>query len=462
MKKNIAALLMLAFILTMISVTAIHAVAAEEAVQTYTVNYVVFGETETATKNKGEPLTIKDCSRSGYIFKGWALEKGGREVYDSGDVYSNDADTTFYAILGLACGNSGCSDGYLSTIPCTNKSCNGGKVSIVCPDCKGNGSITEKTNCVYCGADGKVGSDVWKECELCAVSYKPDCSRCNGYGSYLTQTQTTCTYCYGTGKWTVNTECPKTITVNCSTCGGDGRENRTSDCPDCVSSIKVNSYYIGYDANGGTGAPTSQRKSYGEDIILHSEVPKRAGYTFLGWSTTADGAVEYLPGEEFDKNDSFTLYAVWEEGGAIQPPVATGKLGDVNADGAIDQFDYILVKRHYFETRYLTDDELTRADVNSDGAIDQFDYILIKRHYFGTYTIESESSGNEPGLDEAVRTGVTLADLYLREAPSTVSAVIGRIPNGATVRIKGQSGGWYLVEFNGITGYASSDYIEVN
>ena len=69
---------------------------------------------------------------------------------------------------------------------------------------------------------------------------------------------------------------------------------------------------------------------------------------------------------------------------AVQNDVS---LGDVNADGAIDQFDYILVKRHYFETRLLTDDELPRADVNGDGAIDQFDYILIKRHYFGTYII---------------------------------------------------------------------------
>ena len=63
-------------------------------------------------------------------------------------------------------------------------------------------------------------------------------------------------------------------------------------------------------------------------------------------------------------------------------------LGDVNADYTVDQFDYILIKRHYFETRYLTDDELPRADVNADGVIDQFDYILIKRIYFGTYTIE--------------------------------------------------------------------------
>lgn len=63
------------------------------------------------------------------------------------------------------------------------------------------------------------------------------------------------------------------------------------------------------------------------------------------------------------------------------------KLGDVNNDGEIDQFDYILVKRHYFETRKLTDDEFKRADVNEDGVVDQFDYILIMRHYFGSYVI---------------------------------------------------------------------------
>ncbi|MBE6683755.1 MAG: hypothetical protein E7595_06370 [Ruminococcaceae bacterium] len=64
-----------------------------------------------------------------------------------------------------------------------------------------------------------------------------------------------------------------------------------------------------------------------------------------------------------------------------------GMLGDVNNDEAINQYDYILVKRHYFETRYLTDDEMTRADVNGDGNVNQYDYILIKRHYFGTYVI---------------------------------------------------------------------------
>ncbi len=69
------------------------------------------------------------------------------------------------------------------------------------------------------------------------------------------------------------------------------------------------------------------------------------------------------------------------------PPVVSGKLGDVNNDGKIDQYDYILVKRHYFETRVLSESEALRADVNKDGKVDQYDYILIARHYFGTFVI---------------------------------------------------------------------------
>ena len=81
-------------------------------------------------------------------------------------------------------------------------------------------------------------------------------------------------------------------------------------------------------------------------------------------------------------------------------------LGDVNADGAIDQFDYILVKRHYFETRYLADEEIARADVNRDGEVNQFDYILIKRHYFGTFVIESDNQeSSEPDYFPDTETG---------------------------------------------------------
>ncbi len=65
-----------------------------------------------------------------------------------------------------------------------------------------------------------------------------------------------------------------------------------------------------------------------------------------------------------------------------------GILGDVNNDEVINQYDYILVKRHHFATRTLTDSEFTRADVNKDGVVNQYDYLLIARHYFGTYVIK--------------------------------------------------------------------------
>ncbi len=62
-------------------------------------------------------------------------------------------------------------------------------------------------------------------------------------------------------------------------------------------------------------------------------------------------------------------------------------IGDLNDDGAVDQYDYILSRRHYFGTITLDEKMLVRADVNCDEKVDMYDYILICRHYFGTYTL---------------------------------------------------------------------------
>lgn len=73
-----------------------------------------------------------------------------------------------------------------------------------------------------------------------------------------------------------------------------------------------NAYVIKYNANGGEDAPASQSKEYGIDVQLSSEEPIREGYTFKGWSTSANATVAtYQPGEMFDLNQSITLYAVW-------------------------------------------------------------------------------------------------------------------------------------------------------
>lgn len=71
-------------------------------------------------------------------------------------------------------------------------------------------------------------------------------------------------------------------------------------------------YTISYNANGGTGAPSSQTKTYNSTLTLSSAKPTRTGYDFKGWATSASGSVAYAAGASYTANASVTLYAVWQ------------------------------------------------------------------------------------------------------------------------------------------------------
>ena len=49
----------------------------------------------------------------------------------------------------------------------------------------------------------------------------------------------------------------------------------------------------------------------------------------------------------------------------------------------------------------------------------------------------------------------------MRSYPAITGKIISSIPNNATVMVNGQTGNWYVVTYNGISGYASADYIIV-
>lgn len=76
---------------------------------------------------------------------------------------------------------------------------------------------------------------------------------------------------------------------------------------------KKDSYTITFNANGGSGAPSKQTKWYGETLTLSSTKPTRTGYIFKGWaaSSTATSAT-WSAGGSYTKNESDTLYAVWQ------------------------------------------------------------------------------------------------------------------------------------------------------
>lgn len=64
----------------------------------------------------------------------------------------------------------------------------------------------------------------------------------------------------------------------------------------------------------------------------------------------------------------------------------------------------------------------------------------------------------------AVRWGTVTTDgsgLNIRSYPGTNGNIIGSIPNGAAVMISGETNGWYVVSYNGVTGYSSSQFITI-
>ena len=73
-------------------------------------------------------------------------------------------------------------------------------------------------------------------------------------------------------------------------------------------------YNISYNANGGSGAPSSQTKYYDKLLSLRSGKPTRKGYLFKGWSTRSTAlSADYQPGDRYSSNSNLTLYAVWEQ-----------------------------------------------------------------------------------------------------------------------------------------------------
>ena len=84
-------------------------------------------------------------------------------------------------------------------------------------------------------------------------------------------------------------------------------------------------YYasLKYNANGGSGAPSTQYESSADgtryvQFIISQTTPTRSGYSFSGWATNSSGTgTIYQPGETYTVSGStsstaYTLYAVWD------------------------------------------------------------------------------------------------------------------------------------------------------
>lgn len=117
-----------------------------------------------------------------------------------------------------------------------------------------------------------------------------------------------------TGTYSIsgNAGATKTVTVTFRNFNNDNGDSATKTVNLSVNVPAWTSYTVKYNANGGSGAPSSQTKWKDQTLKLSTTKPTRTGYTFQGWATSASGSVAYAAGANYTGNAAVTLYAVWK------------------------------------------------------------------------------------------------------------------------------------------------------
>lgn len=116
----------------------------------------------------------------------------------------------------------------------------------------------------------------------------------------------------GTYSISGNASATKTVSVTFRNFNNDNGDSATKAINLSVSVPAWTSYTVKYNANGGSGAPSSQTKWKDQALTLSSTKPTRTGYAFQGWATSASGGVAYAAGASYTANAAVTLYAVWK------------------------------------------------------------------------------------------------------------------------------------------------------
>ena len=274
---------------------------------TYTVSYNANGgsgapSSQTKTENVTLTLSSTVPTRSGYSFIGWAPNSTATTaMYYPGGSYTINAGATLYAVW--SCGHESYSREYVT----------GCDWNEVCDNCGAVISSGTTHGPYTYGAWTYYSASQHKRTKSCnygdySTAEYASHSTSTVYEEYSATQHKVYSYCatcnhsvgsvsYANHSFTTSTS-GGVITKTCSVCGYVETSNQT--------------YTVSFNANGGSGAPSSQTKTHGTALTLSSVKPTRSGYSFLGWSTSSTAtSATYSAGGSFTTNANTTLYAVW-------------------------------------------------------------------------------------------------------------------------------------------------------
>lgn len=289
------------------SARTLYAIWESNAPTTYTVSYNANGGSgapSSQTKTHGVTLTLSSTkpTRSGYTFLGWSTSSSATSAsYSAGGSYTTNASCTMYAVW--SCSHSSTYRNYVT----------GCDWELICNNC-GAVTSTGTTHGPYSYSDWVYYSTSQhrrtKDCDYGDYStYEYGShSKTTEYERYSSTQHKYYSYC-STCASMIGTASYEAHDFTSTTSGG----KTVSVCNDCgYTKETVQTYTVSYNANGGSGAPASQTKTYGVTLTLSSVVPTRTGYEFKGWGTSsASTSPSYLAGASYSNNASITLYAIW-------------------------------------------------------------------------------------------------------------------------------------------------------
>lgn len=171
-------------------------------------------------------------------------------------------------------------------------------------------------------APSGTSSKSWS-CSINGQNYSGTVGNINGSGTQTLKT--------GTQTIPHNADGSKTISLSCSiglnlTWSGNW-VGTISGSGSMVLTKITRTFTVSYNANGGSGAPGNQTKTYGVTLKLSSTIPTRSGYIFQGWGTSASTTtVSYNPGSNYTGNANLTLYAIWSSVNLIKLNVTSKNL----------------------------------------------------------------------------------------------------------------------------------------
>lgn len=294
------------------------------------------GAPASQTKYYGNDLTLSDTipTRSGYTFKGWGTYSSDTTVnYSAGATYTSNSNLTLYAIWESnapktytvsynANGGTGAPSSQTKThdVTLTLRTTTPTRSGYTFKGWSTSSSATTATYSAGGSYTANASATLYAVWQANPITYTVSYNANGGSGAPSSQTKTqnvTLTLSYTkptrSGYTFQGWSTSSTATSPIYYAGGSYTANASATLYAVWTQNPPTTYTISFNANGGSGAPSSVTKTSGVTLYLPSTIPTRFNYTFLGWSTSSSATTAtYSAGGSFTQNSNTTLYAVWE------------------------------------------------------------------------------------------------------------------------------------------------------